>query len=363
MRITFFLGHPAHYHMFKHAIRILQEHGTDISVVTRNKDILGQLMERSGVPWINLSNRRTKGGALRTAIEMTRREFGLLRHVREFRPDVLVGTSTEITHIGKLTGTPSVVVNEDDSDVVPLFARAAYPFATYILSPEVCRTGKWSKKKIAYQGYQKLAYLHPTRFQADPARVRHLWEGADKYFLIRWVQLNAHHDRGISGLTQEIVEGLISKLSRHGNVYISAERTLPAHLEKYSLPVPVEDIHHALAQADLLVADSQSMCVEAAVLGTPNIRFSGFVGRISVLEELSEYGLTLGIPADRPDLLDAAVESHLGNASLKEQWASRRAAMLKDKIDVTGFMVWLFRDLDANALDFKRHPNLQLQFS
>ena len=40
----------------------------------------------------------------------------------------------------------------------------------------------------------------------------------------------------------------------------------------------------------MLVCDSQSMTVEAAILGIPSIRYSDFSGRIGVLEELEKRG-------------------------------------------------------------------------
>ena len=54
-----------------------------------------------------------------------KKDLALYRIVKSFKPHVMVGTSIEITHIGRLTKTHSIVVNEDDFDVVPLFSRSA----------------------------------------------------------------------------------------------------------------------------------------------------------------------------------------------------------------------------------------------
>lgn len=64
-------------------------------------------------------------------------------------------------------------------------------------------------------------------------------------------------------------------------------------------------IHHAMAFAKMYIGDSQTMAAEAAVLGTPSIRFNDFVGEIGYLEELENtYQLTFGImTSDRENLL------------------------------------------------------------
>ena len=62
----------------------------------------------------------------------------LIDYVRKVKPDVLVGTSVDISYTGKLLGIPAINVNEDDADVVPMYAWLAYPFATSIVSPESC---------------------------------------------------------------------------------------------------------------------------------------------------------------------------------------------------------------------------------
>jgi uncharacterized protein len=68
-------------------------------------------------------------------------------------------------------------------------------------------------------------------------------------------------------------------------------------------------MHHVLANASLLISDSQSMSVEAAMLGVPSLRFSSFAGKISVLEELEhKYKLTFGIDPSSPNKLLFKIE-------------------------------------------------------
>ena len=81
------------------------------------------------------------------------------------------------------------------------------------------------------------------------------------------------------------------------------------------------------------------------MLGVPSIRFSDFVGRISVLEELEhKYQLTVGIPADEPRSLLEAIDRLVSEEYSKVLWAERRARMLSEKVDVAAFWSDLFMD-------------------
>ena len=80
------------------------------------------------------------------------------------------------------------------------------------------------------------------------------------------------------------------------------------------------------------------MAVEAAMLGTPSIRFNDFAGKIGVLEELEKkYRLTIGIPSTKPEKLYQTVENMISTNNIRNIYQSRRQRMLEDKIDVATF--------------------------
>ncbi|MBK7853743.1 MAG: hypothetical protein IPJ79_01455 [Bacteroidetes bacterium] len=62
--------------------------------------------------------------------------------------------------------------------------------------------------------------------------------------------------------------------------------------------------------AHMYIGDSQTMAAEAAVLGTPSIRYNDFVGEISYLEELEHlYQLTFGFKTNnRQGMIDKITE-------------------------------------------------------
>lgn len=266
------------------------------------------------------------------------RELRMLACALRFQPDVLVGTDIVIAHVGRAIRRPSLILNEDDASEVPLLARFGFRHATVLLAPECCDLSPYNAKKIGYRGYHELAYLHPAHFEPDRRRIERLTRDRDRFFILRFSALTAHHDVGRRGIDSALGERLVSALSPHGSVFITSERPLGGRLEPYRIPIHPLDMHHALAFADLYIGDSQTMAAEAAVLGTPSIRFNDFVGRLSYLDELERrYGLTMGIPTSRSDLLLDTVRSLASQPGLKAEWRERRCRMLSETVNVAEF--------------------------
>src|SRR5690606_13332766 len=115
--------------------------------------------------------------------------------------------------------------------------------------------------------------------------------------------------------------------------------------------------------ASLYIGDSQTMAAEAAVLGTPSIRFNDFVGKLGYLEELEhKYGLTYGIKTSEPEKLLAKIDELLSFPHIKDEWAKRRDKMLSEKIDVTAFMVWFIENYPASVKVMRENPGYQYKF-
>ena len=337
----FSLGHPAHYHMFKHTIRALEQAGHRVIVVIRPKDVLEQLCQNARLAYRKVGNRPDKGGKLARAAVVVQRTVEIAHIVRKEKPCMLIGSDGVMAYLGTIFHIPSFEFFDDDYDIIRLYAWAFFPFYSDLVCPNVTNAGRWSKKKTGYDGYQKLAYLHPNVFTPDRNIVAQYLPTTRPYFLLRLAKLNAHHDGGIGGITTSVAQHLIEMLLPHGDVYITSERPLEPQFEPYRLHINPSDIHHILAFAQLYVGDSQSMAVEAAMLGTPSLRFSDFAGKISVLEELEhKYQLTFAIPPSEPDRLYAKVDELLSMPNLRDTFQQRRQKMLSDKIDVSAFFTW-----------------------
>ncbi|MDL2262944.1 DUF354 domain-containing protein [Bacteroidales bacterium OttesenSCG-928-I21] len=361
MNIAIFLGHPAHFHLYKNVAKNLIQHNQHVQFVIKKKDILEKLLQDAGLSFSVIREERSdsKLGLIKSVFQM---ETEMYRFLRKNKIDILSGTT--LSFAGRVLARKKVIVTgEDDANIVPMYANLVYPFATEILTPNVCDNGRWNKKSTKYNSFQKLAYLHPNQFTPDKTVVGKYFSADKPYFLLRFAKLNAHHDTGIHGINTDIAQQLIDILKPHGNIYITSERELEPQFEKYRLAINPLDIHHVMAYAKLYIGDSQSMAVEAAMLGVPSIRFNDFAGRIGVLEELEQtYQLTYGIKSSNPDKLYNIIKELIEMKNLHEEFQLRRQKMLSEKIDVTAFMTWFIENYPESKQIMKENPDYQYNF-
>ena len=373
MKILVYLGHPAHFYLYKNAIINWREHGHKVEILIKKKDILQQLLDNQGWAYHNILSEGRKSNKIGMALGVIKRALRQNQFCAQFGPDIMTGTSVENSIIGPLRHIPVVNCNEDDAAVVPLYAKLSYPGADAILNPVVCNSGKWDAKATKYPSYQELAYLHPNHFTADKTVVEGYGIDTSKpYFVMRFASLKAHHDDGVKGINTEIAQRLIDILSPHGQIYITSERELEPQFEPYRIRINPLDMHHVMAFASLYLGDSQTMAAEAGVLGTPFVRFNDFVGRIGYLQELEDvyqlgYGvhatpLTEDSPIRRADgalqpsgtqALYDAVEQLVAMPAddRKALYNARRAKMLSEKIDYAKYFTWFIEN----------YPNSQQQ--
>ena len=343
--------------------------GYENLIVIKEKDILSNLLKNNNIPYFCIQkdeNIRRKNSYIsilfHASISLIKRNIKLLMVVLAKRPDILIGSETSITHIGSLLRIPSIVTNEDDWQLQKEFVYPTFPFASVILAPAVCNVGRWERKRIAYDGFQKLSYLHPKYFNADPNIQKKLYSDNRSYILIRLVSLTAHHDVGKRGLSVKLLDSILNELNGKFRIYLSAEGHLDQRLEKYKLELPTDKIHDALSFSRLLISDSQSMSVEASILGVPSIRISDFAGKISVLNELEEkYKLTYGISPNNEYTVLSTLRRILFEES-PEVYRLRATKMLADKIDVTAFFVWFIENYPESFKIMKKNPDYQYKF-
>jgi len=335
MSVLVYLGHPAHFHLFKETIKKLRDRSEKVVIAIKSKDVLEQLLKDAGLNYVNIDSSDKRSPYKDFAARLLR----LRRLIRKEKPRLLMGSAAELAILGRFSGIPSYIFFEDDFEAVPKFAKIAGPLATKLICPNCCSAWKWNHKKTGYNSYHELAYLHPHYFVPDPGKVKDIFNRAGKNFILRFAQLTAYHDAGKSGISAAIAQKLVDILSPHGNIFITSERPLEPQFEKYRIQIPPLDIHHALYFADMYIGDSQTMTAEAAVLGTPAVRFNDFVGQLSYLEELEHtFGLAIGIPTSQPQKLLEKIAALLARQNLKEEWAEKRKTMLAVQIDLAAFI-------------------------
>jgi predicted glycosyltransferase len=216
-----------------------------------------------------------------------------------------------------------------------------YPLAHSVCTPD-CYQGSVRGHHVTYRGYHELAYLHPNRFAPDSGRLESFGVRAgEPYSLVRFVSWQAVHDRAERGLSLEQKREIVSLLEDHGRVLISAEGELPSDLNSKRVRGGVDDIHHLLAYAQVIVGESATMSSEAAVLGVPAI-FIATTGRGYTDDQERRYGLVRHFTEDRFDRAVGALATLLTTPDRLEVAGRSRRQLLEDKIDVTEWMVDFF---------------------
>lgn len=355
MRFLFYFSHPAQYLSMRETIRrLLAKPDNHVTVLIKTKDVLEDLIKHDGIPYTNFLPRQRGTSRLAMALSLLKRVLLLLPIIWKKKPDLLIGTDAALAQVGKLLAISRITILEDDCAVIKSLANLTYPYTQTILCPDVCDVGRWQDKKVGYAGYMKLGYLHPAVFCPDNT-VQARYGLHQSYVLVRLSKLGAHHDFDIRGIDPLLLDAIIYEVvERQGyQLWITSEGAMSEPYRRYQLQIHPADMHSVLANATLLISDSQSMSVEAAVLGIPSIRYSDLVGRISVLNELeSRYRLTIGIPVSQREQLLPTVQEVLTTEELLAVYQARRQHMLRDKIDVTSFWVDFFENY-AVGIKFK----------
>ncbi|WP_433623732.1 DUF354 domain-containing protein [Halomicrococcus sp. NG-SE-24] len=335
MRYLFFTNTPAHVHLYRHAVERLRDRGHDVLVLGRDYGCTAALLDYYDLPHeLYGACDTTKYSLLR---ELPQHYLAIFRRTLQYRPDLVFGVGSYAAHAGAISQTPVVVVA--DSEPTTLDHLAARPFVDTFLTPHTF--GKdLGTNHYEFQGFKELAYLHPAVYDPDPSIREELGVGPDeRYVVLRFNAFGSHHDVGQSGFSRDKRRRLVTELAERATVFVSdeADGTVPERARAFDLH-PAR-LHDALAEASLLVADTQTMVTEAALLGTPAIRSNSFVGDSDMgnFLELERQGLIYNRQAFS-DVLERSVEL-VEDDTAKARWREKRDAYVADKVNLTEIIV------------------------
>lgn len=335
MKVVIQVAHPAHVHFYKFVIEELIESGVDLLVLARDKEITVELLEKFEIKHKIVSQQNER---LKIRDQLTH-SYKTYKAVKSFQPDVMTGIGgLTAAHVSTITNTDEVIFT--DTENATIHNKLTFPFAKRIYTPESYRDDI-GQKQVRYPGYHELAYLHPNRFNPDRSVLKENGINPDKkYAVLRFIGWDAYHDTGKEGLTKNQKKEMIDSLSDFANIYITSEHPLPTELDNHRVPVESHQIHHLLSFADLYAGDSGTMATEAAVLGTPAVRYRPFrkdndLGNFIELEE--KYGLLYS--TSNPKDLIRKSEQILSDKTLRQSWREKRSNLMNDKIDVTNLIL------------------------
>lgn len=343
MRYAFFTNTPAHVHLYKHAVRELEADGHEVLILGRDYGCTKSLLEYYELPheiygWVGKNKHSL-------ARQLPSHYLSIFRRIRRFDPDLIFGMGGYAAHAGAVNRTPVVLIL--DSEPTSFDHFVSRPFADLMMTPYTF--GKdLGPKHYRFNGFKESAYLHPDVYEPNPVVREQLGVGPDEPFaIVRFNAFGSHHDVGHAGFSPEQRVELLEQLAEHVTVFVTDEGEDIDLRDLSARPYEIHPalLHDALAEARLLVADTQTMVTEAALLGTPAIRSNSFVGENDMgnFVELEKHGLICNLSAF-DDVLTTAVE-FASDPTIEQDWLARRNEFVGGLTNLTDLITDVATDM------------------
>ncbi|MDZ7729850.1 MAG: DUF354 domain-containing protein [Natrialbaceae archaeon] len=338
MRTLFLVNTPAHAHLYRYPIQALQDRGHSVLALARDHGCTTSLLDWFELPYECYGSHESTGNPVSMARSILGQFVSIISRSRSFDPAVVFGRGQYAALAGTVTGAPTVLVLDDEPS--SLNHTISKPFADLILSPAATRR-TLGRRHYTFDGFTESAYLHPSVFSPAASVRSALGLGPDERFVL--LRFNAHealHDRGLRGFSRPQRARLIETLAEEARVIVSDESE---SVDLSGLPATRFDahparIHDAIAAASLVVADTGTIVIEGALIGTPTIRYRGTDRReYGEFESLTEAGILEEYDRFQP-LLDRS-RAILADPSCGKRWKDRRDTIVAGQPDVTGLIV------------------------
>ncbi len=357
MKILVEIGHPAHIHYSKNAIKQWRDNGHEVIITARDKVVIKKLLNQLGFDYINRGKGRNS--KLGKFMYMIYADLKLLSVSFKYKPDLYLSfSSAYAAQVAAVLGKPHIAFN-DTEHTDKMHSRFTYPFSTTIITPASYQNDL-GEKQIRFNNIDDGLYLHPNYFSPDPNIKSELGLGPDEEFVIlRFVSWNAHHDYGQSGLDLSTKRKLIDILKTRYRIFISSEETLDEEFKSMEIDIPPHKMHDVLAAASLFVGESGTMASESAFLGTSSVYInslplmcylkleqdSGLLKHFKTSEGVVEY-----------------VDKLVRERDLKRKSIDKSNKMKENFIDPTKFLVWFVENYPESHKTMRDNPEFQKKF-
>jgi predicted glycosyltransferase len=359
MKILIDIGHPAHVHLFRPFALEMQKKGHAVLFTCRQKEFEIELLKAAGFTFNCFGKHyKTIYGKIWGLLKFN---FQMLLTGLKFNPDVYMSHgSLYAAQIAWLLRKPHISFEDTyNFEQIKLYK----PFTKAILVGDY-EHPSLGKNEISYKGYHESLYLHPNTFKPSEKVLDSLGVKPDeKYVILRFVSWTATHDIGSKGFTLENKIAAVKEFSKYAKVFISSEKSLPAELESYKIPIAPEQMHDAIAFSSMIFGESATMVSEGAMLGVPGF----FINNAKILylkEQEEKYGLVFNYTESIEDQLKSIEKGIeiLSQEGVSKIWQQKRSSLLNDKIDATAFVVWFVENYPESYRIMKENPDYQLKF-
>ena len=345
MRYLFFTNTPAQVHQYRHAVTELRERGHDVLVLARDYGCTKPLLDYYDVPYELYGQVETAKSSL--VRELPKHYARIVWKTLRYDPDYVFGIGSFAALAGAVSRTPVVLV--DDTALTRLDHAISMPFVDLVVTPHTFGRDL-GEKHYEFRGFKECAYLHPDAYEpATDIREKLGVADDEPYAILRFNAFGSHHDVGQGGFTPAKRRRLVEALSEYGTVFVSDEggEMVVEETDAREFDLHPALLHDALAEADLLVADTQTMVTEAALLGTPAIRSNSFVGDgdMGNFVDLERAGLVHNL-REFDAVLETATDL-LEDPEATDRWQEKREDYLADKVNLTAVVLDVAENVES----------------
>ena len=364
MKIGIFINTPAQVHFFKNIVDALEKKGHIIEILARDYGETLPVLNELGLKFfLYATSPSSKIAKIKDLpFNILRAHKFLIRN----KPELLVGFGGQEAYNAFLLGCHSITFQDSEPHINLAYLtqyKTFMPFVSSIVTTKTF-TDNLGKKHIKVDSFKEMSYLHPRYFTPDENIYDLLKIGKNENFvIIRFNAFDAVHDAGAASFSLEQKRRLIFELQQYAHVFISAEKKITQDLENYLLNIPKQKIHDCLYYAKMLVTDTQTMTTEAAILGTPVVRCNSFVGTNDMGNFIElEHKYKLIFNYRNPDHAIEKAISLIQDQDIKKEWNTKKQKLLRNKIDITAFIVWYIENYPESFREMKDNPEIQYKF-
>lgn len=364
MKIGIFANTTAQIYFYNNIINGLEKNGHEVLLLARDYREIKEVVNELGLCPVFFS-----GAKITPLQKITGVPLDMLKAIqvlKRYNVEITSGFGLYNSLSSAALGVPDITFGDSEPNINKVSYSIQYkifmPFVHCYVTPMSFKQ-HMGKRHIKIDSFKELAYLHPKYFTPDAEVVRSMGLEKNGYAVLRFNSFDAVHDIGKHGFSDSEKIQVVQLLEKHMKVVISSEKGIPQELSDRVMKFPRSKIHSILSFAQILVCDTQTMATEAALLGTPVVRCNSFVGKSDMgnfIELEEKYGLIINSLSGKA-AMNAAI-GILESPNAKEEWARKRENLLKEKIDITSFMIWLIENYPQSYSDFKECPESQKMF-
>ena len=358
MTILFITGHPAQIHNFRIVKALLESKGHKVLWVSSKKDISFELLKLYNIEFEAIHKpKKNLFSKLKAMIVNTRI---IRRIIKKNKVDIVVSRVSPFGAIaGFLTGTKHIALA--DTEISGIYDVIFSKFIDALIT-SISYGRQLKKDQIRINSNIELFYLHPNHYKPNANILKKLnLQPGNRFALLRFVNWEAYHDKGLTGFTDKNKIRIVQELSKHVSVFISSEGPLPKEIESYRIQISFEDMHDVIANSALFFGEGASMAAEASVLGVPSIflndNWSGNANDLQAYELMYCFKSNEG---DQEKSIEKALDIIQGDSS---SFIKQKEAYLANKIDASSFLCWFIENYPKSKSTLNNEPEIMNTFS